>query len=265
MQGTLSNEGAVLAINGKLGSISPKAVALRHLELAMIRATDATIVVSDSEREQVERDVPGSRVVVIPTVHDVETFVPGPEERKGVLFVGGFEHPPNVDAAVCLVKEVMPAVWRELGDVPVTIVGSAPPPVVEGLASPLVDVTGWVKDLRPLLESARMMVAPLHYGAGIKGKITQSLAFGLPVVTTPIGAEGLDGGDERCLLIAESANQLAAEAIRLYGDDELWRELSKAGQSLIDSHCSTHVLAERLGSLLDGSFDRPTRVSPPIG
>ena len=248
-----SAAGQFEASNGSLGAMSPKARALHHLELAMIQASDATIVVSNCEREQVERDVPGSRLIVIPTVHDVEPYVAPPTDRSGILFVGGFEHTPNVDAAIRLVKEVMPAVWRDLGDVQVTIVGSAPPPEVEALASPLVDVTGWVEDLHPLLDSSRLMLAPLRYGAGVKGKITQSLAAGLPVVTTPIGAEGLEDQDEPCMLVAEDPQELAAHAIRVYEDDQLWRDLSRAGQALIAQQCSTEVLAERLTILLDGA------------
>jgi len=192
-------------------------------------------------------------VIVIPTVHDVEPYVSPPTDRSGILFVGGFEHTPNIDAAVRLVKEVMPAIWRDIGDVQVTIVGSVPPPEVTALASPLVDVTGWVEDLQPLFEKSRLMVAPLRYGAGIKGKITQSLAVGLPVVTTPIGAEGLDDHDEQYLLIAEDPQELAAHAIRVYKDDQLWRSLSRAGQSLIAEQCSTQVLSERLSQLLEGT------------
>jgi GT2 family glycosyltransferase/SAM-dependent methyltransferase len=248
-RGQIGSSRGTMMSNGSLGSIAPKAAALRHLELAMIKATDATIVVSDCEREQVEQDVPGSRVIIIPTVHDVEAYVPPPEDRSGILFVGGFEHPPNIDAAICLVKEVMPAVWRELGDVQVTIVGSAPPPEVAALASPLVDVTGWVEDLQPLLEQARLMVAPLRYGAGIKGKITQSLAAGLPVVTTPVGAEGLEGGEE-CMLVAEEARGLAAHAVRVYRENECWRRLSCRGQAVIDERCSTAVVSQRLSFLL---------------
>jgi O-antigen biosynthesis protein len=236
--------------NGSLGSIAPKAEALRHLELAMIRATDTTIVVSNCEREQVERDVPGSSVIVIPTVHDVEPYVLPPEDRAGILFVGGFEHHPNIDAAVRLVKEVMPVVWHELGDVEVTIVGSKPPAEVQALASSRVDVTGWVEDLHPLLDKARLMVAPLRFGAGLKGKITQALAAGLPVVTTPVGAEGLESRDDAALLVAEDAGELAADAVRVYRDDELWRNLSNSGQKLIAEQCSTEVITGRLSGLL---------------
>lgn len=238
--------------NGSLDLIAPKAKALRELELAMIRATDTTLVVSETERLQVERDVPGTEVLVVPTVHDVESYVPPPEDRSGVLFVGGFEHLPNVDAATRLVKEVMPVVWRELGEVQVTIVGSSPPPEVLALASPRVDVTGWVEDLSPLLDQSRIMVAPLRYGAGLKGKVTQCLAVGLPVVTTPIGAEGLDG-EEEFMLVAETPEQIAADVLRVYRDDELWRRLSRAGQALIAGQCSTELVTERLKALLDGT------------
>ncbi len=243
---------AYAATNGKLASIAPKAEALRELELAMIRAADTTLVVSDSERVQVELDVPDANVLVVPTFHDVEPYVPPPEDRSGILFVGGFEHPPNGDAAIRLVKEVMPAVWRELGDVQVTIVGSHAPPEVQALASPLVDVAGWIEDLGPVLDHARLMVAPLRYGAGMKGKVTQALAIGLPVVTTSIGAEGLEGHEEECLLVADDPQELAAHVIRAYRDDDLWRRLSRAGQELIAERCSTEVVSEQLSQLLDG-------------
>ena len=237
--------------NPNLDRISPKAKALRQLELAMIRATDATIVVSDCERRQVERDVPGAKVLVVPTVHDVEPHVSPPADRSGVLFLGSFEHVPNVDAAVRLVKEVMPAVWRELGDVPVTVVGSSPPSEVQALISARVDVTGWVKDLQPLLERSRLMAAPLRFGAGLKGKITQCLAVGLPVVTTAVGAEGLDARDGETMLIADDPGAIAERIIGVYRDDDLWNRLSVAGQAVVSNACSPELVAAQMRLLLD--------------
>jgi hypothetical protein len=90
------------------------------------------------------------------------------------------------------------------------------------------------------------------YGAGLKGKITQCLAVGLPVVTTPIGADGLDGLDQ-CVLIADDPAGLAEHVVRVYRDDVLWRELSRAGQDLVTKHCSRAVLTERIRELLDDS------------
>ena len=102
--------------------------------------------------------------------------------------MGGFEHPPNVDAALHLVKDVMPEVWRELGDVRVSeCVGAAAPAAVRALASPLVERTGaGSRTLQPLLDGSRLMPAPLRDGAGMRGKVTQCLAAGLPVVTTSV-------------------------------------------------------------------------------
>jgi O-antigen biosynthesis protein len=240
-----------------LAVIPPKAKALREIELALIRATDVTLVVGGGERFQVQRDVPSANVLVLPNVHTVATYVPPPDSRQGILFVGGFEHPPNVDAAVRLVKDVMPSVWAKLGSIKVTIAGPSAPPEVEALASPLVDVVGWVEDLQPLLRGSRLLLAPLRYGAGLKGKVTQCLAVGLPVVTTSIGSEGLemhdasDDEDTESVLVADSVSGMAANVARLYTDDELWWQLSRAGQRLIERQCSTTIVASRLRQMLD--------------
>lgn len=235
---------------GALDVIPPKARALRELELAMMRATDATIVVSNPERDQVLRDVPGATVLVVPTVHRVEPYVAPVEDRRGILFVGGFEHVPNIDAAVRLVKDVMPGVWDELGDVEVTIVGSAPPPEVQALASTRVDVAGWVEDLRPLLERSRLMVAPLRFGAGMKGKVTQCMAIGLPVVTTGVGAEGLDVTDGESMLIADDVPEIVDRIVSGFRDDDLWRRISAAGQAVVAESCSPDAIEAQIRLLL---------------
>jgi O-antigen biosynthesis protein len=240
--------------------LSPEVSTLRELELALIRSSDAALVVTEAERVQVQSDVPDAVVHVVPNVNQIRASVPPAAGRRGLLFVGGFEHPPNVDAALILVRDVLPHVWRELPDAPVTIVGADPPPEVLGLASPLVDVAGWVPDLGPLLDGARAMVAPLTYGAGLKGKITQSLAAGLPVVTTPIGAEGLDAVDGEQMLVAQEPEELAARAIRLLRDDELWSRLSGAGQRLAAELCSPAVMSSRMSELLE-NVERPASTS----
>lgn len=230
--------------------LSPKAVALREIELALIRATDVVLVVSPEERAQIEADVPGTDVRVVPNVNELRERVPPAEGRSGVIFIGGFEHTPNIDAAQRLVKEVMPRVWERHDDVRVTLIGGNVPPEIEALAAPLVDVAGWVKDIEPLFERARAMVAPLNWGAGLKGKVTQALAQGLPVVTTPIGAEGLDAVDGEQLLIGTDDDQLAAQVIRLLTDDDLWTRLSCAGQELAAARCSPTIMSAVFADLL---------------
>jgi GT2 family glycosyltransferase/SAM-dependent methyltransferase len=231
-------------------TLGPRAAVLRELELALIRSTDATLVVTAEEREQAQADVPGAEVRVVPNVNEVRADVPPRQARQGVVFIGGFEHPPNVDAAMRLVGGVMPRVWRELGDVPVTIIGPLAPPEVQALGSPLVEVAGWVADVDPLFDGAAAMVAPLNYGAGLKGKVTQALAAGLPVVTTPIGAEGLDAVDGEQLLIGTDDHELADRIIRVLTDDGLWAALSSAGQRLAAERCSPELMTAALSELL---------------
>ena len=244
-------------------ALGPRAVALREIELALIRATDATLVVSPEERAQVEADVPGAVVRVVPNVNELREDVPPAAGRRGVIFIGGFEHTPNIDAALRLVRGVMPKIWERMPDVPVKLIGGEAPPEIEALASPLVDVTGWVRDVRPLFGGAVAMLAPLSYGAGLKGKVTQALAEGLPVVTTAVGAEGLQAADGEQLLIADDDDGLAKRVIELSSDPELWARLSAAGQRLVAERCSPEVMSAALQELLEargklGLGARPT-------
>jgi GT2 family glycosyltransferase/SAM-dependent methyltransferase len=225
----------------------------QEIELALVRSADVTAVVAEPERDEIRRLVPDADVVVLPNVNLVRERVPPPDGREGLLFVGNFEHLPNVDAAIWLVESVMPHVTRELRDVQLTIAGPNPPPEVAALACGSVDVPGWVEDLEPLLDRARAMVAPLRYGAGMKGKVTQSLAAGLPIATTSIGVEGLGAQDGVDLMIGDDAEGLAGRLVRLYRDDELWLRLSENGRRLALRHCSAETMRERLASLLDGA------------
>jgi GT2 family glycosyltransferase len=236
--------------------LTPRAAAMREIESALMRATDGTIVVTDAEGLRVQDDVPGTRVHVLPIGNPVRTTVPTVADRDGVVFVGGFRHPPNVDAAMLLASAIMPLVWRELPDLRLTIVGPEPPRELLALTDERIDVRGWVSDLTPVLDGARGLLAPLRYGAGLKGKVTQALAEGLPVVTTPIGAEGLAAIDGVDLLIGDSPETLAAHTVSLVEDDALWTRLSQAGRDLIAASCSTAVLAERLHELLPPSRSR---------
>lgn len=230
-----------------------KAQTLRELELGLVRGTDVTIAITEEEREVILSHVPDARVIVVTNANAIAQAVPPAAGRSGLLFVGSFEHPPNIGAVMMLVHDIMPLVWQQLGPVRLTIVGADPPAAIRALAGPSVEFTGWVKDLAPLYDSARVMVAPLRYGAGMKGKVTQSLAAGLPVVTTQIGAEGLDAVDGRDMMIAEQPEELAERIASLVGDDELWSLLSRSGQDIARRVFSPDVMRESLDDLLSES------------
>lgn len=223
---------------------------LRELELALARACDVTLVVSEDERQTLLAEVPGLEVAILPSVNEPWAEVPPRAGRSGVLFVGGFAHHPNRGAALDLAEQVMPAVWDELGDVTLTIVGSNPPPELQALAGDRVEVRGWVPDLRPLLAGSVAMAAPLGYGAGVKGKVVESMAAGLPVVTTAVGAEGLAVEHGRDLLIGEDSAEIARQIIELHRDAAFWARLSDNGRDVVTRTCSPAAQRPVLESLL---------------
>src|SRR5262245_7128391 len=162
------------------------------------------------------------------------------------MFIGNFRHTPNRDAVAYFVGEILPRVAARLPGVRFLIVGSGRPPSIRQ-ASPAVQVLGHVKDVDPVFDAARVFVAPLRYGAGVKGKIGQSLACGLPVVTTSVGAEGMALVDREHALIADGPEAFAQAVVELYGDPALWARLSAAGRR----HVGTHFGRERTRALLD--------------
>jgi GT2 family glycosyltransferase len=222
--------------------------ASERLELACANAAERTIVVSDYEAELLgAAGIPN--VGIIPTVHDMEkSGTLGYARTHGIAFIGGYNHIPNVDAVTWLIREIMPEVWLHLPDVTVTLMGSNPPAAVQALAGERVVVTGYVSDARAAetFRSTRVFVAPLRFGAGLKGKIGQALAFATPIVSTGIGIEGFPLCDERDVLVANDAQSFAAAIVRLYGDSELWERLSAASGTALAPFASTTVVANAL-------------------
>jgi glycosyltransferase involved in cell wall biosynthesis len=160
--------------------------------------------------------------------------VPTFSDSKGLLFIGGYNHPPNVDAAIWLCEEIMPDVWKALPDLPVTLLGSSPPDAVLALQSHRVHVPGYIPDVTSYFCSHRLFVAPLRYGAGMKGKVGQALAHALPSVLTPVAAEGFDLQNERDCLIADDAKGFARAIVRLYRDERLWTTFSEQSSRVIE-------------------------------
>jgi glycosyltransferase involved in cell wall biosynthesis len=140
----------------------------------------------------------------------------------------------------------MPRVWEEHPGVVLRLVGAEPGDDVRALAGPRVEVTGFVADLEAVLDGARVAVAPVRHGAGLKIKSVEAMARGLPVVTTPLGAEGLDDG----ALVGEDAETFAAHVSALLSDDELWRRRSERGLAVVDAQFNRRAAQEVLRRLL---------------
>lgn len=199
---------------------------IEALELGCANAATATITVTEAEKATLH-SAGIERVFVVPTIHNPKISAAREfEKTDGILFIGGYGHPPNVDAVIWLCNEIMPIVRRTLPAVRLTLLGNDPTPDVLALASNLVAVPGYIEDVDPYFLSHRIFVAPLRYGAGHKGKVGQSLSYGLPVVTTQVGAEGYNLQDGSDCLEAESASEFAQAIVRLYRDSELWSRIS---------------------------------------
>lgn len=231
-------------------SIRSEAESMKETELRLASSCDATIVVSSVEKEILEKELPGIRVHLIPNIHETVAEVAGPSERKDLLFVGHFDHPANRDAVRYFVRDVFPRVRESLPKVVFHIVGSDPQRAIGDLASDDVDVAGWVPDLAPYLSGSRVFVAPLRFGAGLKGKVGESLAWGLPAVTTSIGAEGSGLTDGIDILIGDDPGSFASHVVDLYTDEELWSRLSKTGREFIQSRFSPEVVREAVAEML---------------
>jgi len=221
-------------------------------EIAAMRKAHVTLVVSPVEKELLARAAPDVRVEQVSNIHSVCGPSNPFEQRRDLLFVGGFEHPPNADAVLWFAREILPRVRERLGDVRFYVVGDGPPPAVRDLAGEAVVVTGHVPDLVPYLRDCRLSVAPLRYGAGVKGKINSSMSYGLPVVATSVACEGMQLADGKDVLIAESPADFAEAVVRLYRDPDLWAKLSDGGVANIRRHFSAEAAAATLRRILFG-------------
>jgi glycosyltransferase involved in cell wall biosynthesis len=221
----------------------------RQMEGFNAAAADIVFAVTQEEKSQILKEVKDAKVEVIPTIHDCVDKVKPLADRKNLLFVGHYSHSPNEDAVSYFVKEIFPLIRQDIPGVVFYMVGSNITETVKSLASRDVVAVGYVPDLMPYLEGCRVFVAPLRYGAGIKGKIAQSMGFGLPVVTTSIGAEGMNLIDGEHVLIADSPAAFARAVVRLYTDDLLWERTSLNALLHIQTHFSKAVIQKKLAQI----------------
>ncbi len=226
------------------------AAATRAAELALIAEADVTLVVSPIEQKLLAQVLPQARVQVLSNIHEL---LPGGQpwaEREGLVFIGGFRHPPNTDAVLWYAREVLPHLRRLLPGVKTTIVGADPPATVRALAAEDLVVTGYVPDVTPWFTGCRVSIAPLRYGAGVKGKVNLAMSYGLPVVATSAAIEGmsLSPGDD--VLVADRAEAFAAAIAQVYREPVLWERLAAGGRANIRTHFSREVARATVGELL---------------
>lgn len=203
-------------------------------EEAILSQVDMGYFFSTFEIAEVHRRFPGTNVRTIPLYLFEDSMIDQGSEsgasfddRKGLLFVGGFMHEPNVDAVHWFVEEIMPLILKYQSEIVLTVVGSNPPGEISRLASNHVHILGRVSDEALLhhYRHTRLVVAPLRFGAGVKGKIVEAMHQGIPTVTTTVGAEGIGDADS-VLIIADDAETFADKVVQAYSSPTMWKEVS---------------------------------------
>jgi hypothetical protein len=223
---------------------------VRQREEAIIRASDATIVVSRTERDLLAAEIPEALVAEMPLARPLAPPSTPFTERSGIGFIGGFAHAPNVDGMRHFLAETWPLVLRDLPDLELTIVGADfPAALLDGVPG-RVRALGHLPDIGPWLESLRLTVAPLRFGAGAKGKVASSLSAGVPCIATPVAAEGMLLSEEAGVLVAADPGSFAARLHEAYTDDTLWNRLSAGGLAHAQAHLSLGSWRDRLDGLL---------------
>lgn len=229
---------------------------LRREELAAYRTADGVAVCSVADEQRVLRELPSARTVVVPNAADVEHYRPRPgdpaPDGRTVLFFGLLSTLPNIDGIRWFVQEIWPRVTRARPDARLQILGKAAPPEVRALAGPGIELTGFVDDLRPHLAAAAAVVVPLRLGGGTRLKIVEAMAMARPIVSTTLGAEGIEALPGRDLLVADTPDAFAAQVLRLLDDPVAAARLGSAARRLSEERYSWTGAA----TALEGFFHR---------
>ena len=227
------------------------AMSMKAQELGIMSKSDVTIVVSPVEEKLLGEIAPTVRVSIVSNIH---VSMPGPKgfaERSGAVFIGGFRHPPNLDAITWYVQHVLPVLRTKSAGIVTTVIGSNAPPTLQKFASEDFVIAGFVPDVTPFYHDARLSISPLRYGAGVKGKVNIAMQYGVPVVATSPSVEGMYLRAGIDVLRADDAEAFADAMILANSDAALWELLSANGLRNIETHFSRETASIALASLLE--------------
>ena len=229
-------------------------------EVAAIFRCDLTLVISEIEEKllRTEYQVPeallvGCPFLLEPAMEEVPSFA----QREHFISIGNFRHAPNWDAVLWLKQEVWPLISAELSKAELHVYGAYPPPKAGQLHAPKdrFYVKGWAADAREVMSCARLCLAPLRFGAGLKGKLTEAMQCGTPSVTTSVGVEGMKGELPWPGAFADDAEEFAKQAVTLYRGEEEWQLCQMRGRELLRQRFDREEIAQRVLSRVESCLN----------
>lgn len=228
-------------------------------EIASIYRCDLSLMISDDEAALLQQQfgVPAALLHHLPFMLDINAIEsqnwPSFYERMHFITIGNFRHAPNWDAVRYLYSDVWPLIRKQLPNAELHIYGAYPPPKATQLDSPKKGflMKGWADNVHRVMRQARVCLAPLRFGAGIKGKLADAMLDGTPSVTTAIGAEGMCGDLNWPGIIAESPQEIADAAVELYQNQQCWQQAQQQGTTLLQQRFDKKTLSPLLASRID--------------
>lgn len=241
------------------------AARMRRYETQAVESSNHCVVVSEADAGLMQQLAPAAPLSVIPNGVDIDYFRPSSEtaERPHLVFTGAMGWPPNADAVLYFGREILPNIQSRFPEVQLFIVGLHPPEAVKALGQqPHIHVTGFVDDVRPYMGNAAVYVVPLRSGSGTRLKILEALAMGKAVVSTTIGAEGLEVVDGQHLLLADEPQEFAAAVCELLQNPARRQALGKAGRALVEAAYDWKAIAAELDNVYHQVV--PLAAEPPL-
>lgn len=239
------------------------AIRTRRLELRNYRRADYVIAITDEDQRVLQQADPAMRLGVVPNMHPVQPMGcmgDGSErEPNTLLFVGNFLHQPNVDAVLFFCEEVLPLIWKTDPSVKLRVIGAPVLDRIRALACDRIEILGHVPDIEIHLRRSKISIAPLRYGGGMKGKVGEALAAGLPVVTTAFGAEGFGLVSGRDLLVASSPQEFSEAVIKLLHDPDFYNSIRNSGWKFINENYSVEAVSGKFIALMEKMANTPRR------
>lgn len=219
---------------------------------------NSVIVLTERDKKLIENLNDNIKATIIPTGVDTDFYKPNDytDSEKNLVFVGHYKHFPNADAIVYFVKNIYPKVVQKVPNIKLYIVGSGVTKAVEDLKNNNIIITGEVEDIRQYLKKPNIFVAPVRLGGGIKGKVLEAMAMGVPVVATKEAISGIDYSIGNFALISDDIDIFADNVVKLYNNETMYKALSDNSRKIVEANYDWKKIVEKLNNFYSQKINK---------